>query len=183
MILADAQQCNHIFGIDNLTKLDHLSMQARGNISRETYEQLPDTLKRRGTMMLMEGDLQSFSAIYKLSPKTSSSSTPADDYFLFWGIALGDETMRALQALTTDDEKLDQAEKELIRRGCSPDGLPMLPRVGRQNLKIGLLGSSVPLQGAHWRKTESALGRVVFIGDAIHAMSRMPLLSPFYCWK
>lgn len=147
-------------------------MQARGNISRETYEQLPATLKNKGTMMLMEHEVQSFSAIYSLTPQTSSDSASSGDYFLFWGVALGDDTMRAIQALKTDEEKLNKAEEELLKRGCAYDGLPVLPRVGRQNLKIGLLGASVPLDGPHWRNGDVALGRVIFIGDAIHAMSR-----------
>ena len=144
-------------------------MQARGNISKETYEQLPAALKKQGALLGLGGDLSFFSATYQAAPDEKSN---ADDVFLFWGARLDDETMGEIKKLPNADAQCDRLQQEFVKRGCSPEGLPVLPGVGRTNVKIGQLGASTPLDAPVWREGKQPLGRVIFVGDSIHAMSR-----------
>ena len=160
-------QLNKIYGINNLMKFtSNTSVAGRGNISEEDYQKMPEVFRKHGSMMFKRNDCDGWFSIYQ---NTSSGAKP----FLMWGFGMpgteGEKKMGTITAAKTDQEKCDAAVKTLLEFGCKPEGLPAIVRHGPNGVRHGGMTTSRP--PGDWRKGDAALGRVIFIGDAIHAMT------------
>lgn len=143
-------------------------IQGRCNISEDVYDQLPETLRQNGSIMFLTKEVTGFCAVYELESKGERGS-PSES-FLFWGINLEAEERQAAERAAGNDARADFVLEYLRSRNCEEHGLPTIVNLGRHNVRCGAVSSSTP--PVDWRKGNRSLGRIIFIGDSIHAMTR-----------
>jgi hypothetical protein len=161
-------QVNQIFKIDNKITMPKGVIQGRCNIPQDVYDQLPETLRHNGSMLYLTKDVSGFSAVYET--KSQGKEDEPSGSFLFWGINLEGEEMEQAKKAKDEGSRVDFILEYLRSRGCEESGLPTVVNLGRQNVRCGPVSSSTP--PVNWRNGDASLGRVIFIGDSIHAMTR-----------
>lgn len=166
---------NRLMGINNWTQASDFGIQGRGPISEETYAALPRELLENGSLLMLGGEVQGFTAVYE------SATTNADGKngsFLFWGVAMPEEDAKRIGSLASDELKHKAVLEYLANSPAAPDLLPKIVENGLTNLKnVNLYSSKEP---GNWRAGRADTGRVILIGDAIHPMTRTPRSDSLY---
>lgn len=154
-------------------------IQGRCAIPNDVYNQLPETLRQRGSIMFLTRGIAGFCAVYELKAQNDAESDDSES-FLFWGLNLEGEEMNKARKLPDSESRVNFTLDHLKSRGCEESGIPTIVKLGRQNVRCGPVSSSTP--PVNWRKGDTSLGRIIFIGDSIHAMTRTYLLLSPVDW-
>jgi hypothetical protein len=152
-------------GINNTIKLERQGIQGRGPITEETYGNLPAVLREHGSLLHFGGEINGFTAVYETRRGDSTTGS-----FLFWGCTAPADVTQRISALPTDEIKHKALLEYLATTPARPDILPAIIANGLQNLKVA--ASTTSTQPGNWRAGKPALGRIIFIGDSIHPMTR-----------
>lgn len=176
LIAADGSSStiNKALGLNNVTKLPEYPMlQARCTIDDASYARLPAVLRENGTTAFHEPDFRGFIAVYEAY---QPSKALAASSFLFWAVILKPDFAQKLDAIPDGKDKAALIAETMESTGYNPDDIPTIIRMG-DNVKMSSMSTSTKPTG--WRKERPELGRTIFIGDSIHAMTRT-LIAPCF---
>lgn len=155
-------------GINNVRAFGDLStIQGRCQIDDTAYNALPAVLRNNGSILFFTQKAVGFCAVYEAFVDGKRSE---NESFLFWGVNLYSQEMQDLPRNAADTELCQALAEKLERMGFDTHGIPAIVRAGRRNVKIGGLSSSS--EPHNWRHDDVRLGRVILIGDSVHAMTR-----------
>lgn len=174
LIAADGSnsQVSRQVGLNNKIKLNGWALiQARGTINSETRERLPEALRRCGSTMYLGGvDASGFASIYdsQYNPESGGERT----WNLFWSILIPDTLADPMIAKAAGDSRMltGMLADHLRSKLSYGEGLPVIISSATENLRTGLLTSSIKPQ-VNWREGVAASSRVILIGDAVHPMT------------
>lgn len=144
-------------------------IQGRCSIPTNVYEQLPEVLLRNGSMLFLTKRVTGFCAVYEIKAAHDNEAND-NESFLFWAINLEGAEIEKAKEMASDDARVRFTLDYLESARCEQDGLPKIVKLGNQNVRCGPVSSSSP--PVNWRKGVESLGRIIFIGDSIHAMTR-----------
>lgn len=163
------RQLNRLAGLNNVKLLAGTAVcQGRGKIDASTRAKLPKTLLDNGSLLYLSGETTGFCAVYELK---DARGNPTEDSFLFWGHNGPEKIADLFAGKDDDDAKAGRMAEHMVRDlGFDPHILPEVVRIGNRNLKAGQLSSSTTPHD--WREGVPQRGRLIFIGDSIHAMTR-----------
>lgn len=153
-------------GLTASASLNRKATTGRGPISHEVYDKLPEVLRENGALLAFGGTVEAFTAVYKTEPDASGK----DGSFLFWGINLSRDVNEFVSQQPDDESKHRVLMEAMARSTVHPDLLPQIVKYGNQNLKV--TNATTSRKPGDWRKGNAALGRIIFIGDSIHPMTR-----------
>lgn len=156
--------------INNVKPVDDLPIiQGRCQINDSVYARLPALLRKNGSVLFFTQKCHGFCAVYDAYVDGKRSE---NESFLFWAIHLPDAVQATLPLGpdTSDKEKSAALADKFEKMGLHPDGIPTIIRCGDRNVKTGRISSSS--EPGNWRKGDLKKGRVILIGDSIHAMTR-----------
>lgn len=183
LIAADGSgsKINQQTGLNNKVKLKNWTLfQARGSISSETRNALPESLLKYGALLFLGGRrLSGYASVSKkgdlLGTEEQSSKQSAkerDPYYLFWSVLLPAETGESILEKCGDDHELllQQLMNYLRHDLQTGDALPKIFESTSDNLRTGLLTSSFR-PDFDWRQGKAANARVILLGDAVHPMT------------
>ena len=143
-------------------------VQGRGPISDETYRNLPAELIKHGSLLMMGGKVQGFAAVYETNIP-SSDGTAKNGSFLFWSVAVSDEVAANVAKMDRDEDKHRAVMQYLATCPLECQLLPEIVSHGLTNIKT--VNSTTSQNPGDWRAGREHLGRIIFIGDAIHPMT------------
>ena len=173
LIAADGSnsQINRQVGLNNKVKLENWTLiQSRAEIEQSVRDRLPKSLIDAGSVMFLGGhNLSGFASIYDPKPDLGTSGTQT--YTLFWSMVVPSERgKQMLQQAGDDVQKVLPPLIKYLREMSCGDSLPFIMESATENLRTGLLTSSVKPH-TNWRKNEEINARVILIGDAVHPMT------------
>lgn len=170
LVAADGSKSvvNRLMGINNSMPVAGTGVQGRGPISEETYRKLPKELIKHGSLLMMGGKVQGFAAVYETN-LPSSDGTAKNGSFLFWSIAVSDEVATRVARMVSDEEKHQEVMSYLATCPLKCQLLPEIVSHGLTNIKT--VNSTTSQPPGDWRAGREHLGRIIFIGDAIHPMT------------
>ena len=132
-------------------------------------------------MLYLARGTAGFCAVYELK---DAQGNLTDESFLFWSHNGPKSIVESFRVDDADQDKSDQIADLMTRElGFDPEILPNIVKTGSRNFKVGQLSSSQP--PGDWRQGLAHRGRLIFIGDSIHAMTRRsqatcpPGISPY----
>lgn len=163
-------------GINNVKPVDDLPIiQGRCQINDSVYARLPALLRDNGSVLFFTQKCHGFCAVYDAYVDGKRSE---NESFLFWGIHLPDSVQATLPLgpEVSDKDKSTALADKFEQMGLHPDGIPTIIRCGDRNVKTGRISSSS--EPGDWRAGNLQKGRVILIGDSIHAMTRT-----FHIWR
>ncbi|KAF5227674.1 hypothetical protein FAUST_11620 [Fusarium austroamericanum] len=173
LIAADGSgsRVNRQAGINNKIKLQNqFLVQSRGTVSQAIRDKLPDSLAKRGPVILMGGKHASgYVSIYKntdgLDAGQEASST------LFWALMISRPHGEALVAKAGNDpQKIVPHLVDYIRSDLGyGEPLAFMVQSATDSIRTGLLTSSFRPE-KDWRDGIDKNSRIILLGDAIHPM-------------
>jgi hypothetical protein len=157
--------------INNVSHIgERKHVQGRGPISRGDIQKLPAVLQSNGSILFLNGDFVGFAAVYE---SVKSATIPEDDSaFLFWSIQIAPEQNERVKK---SPDMAEETAKLMEEAGFDSKGIPSIVRLGRNNVKMSAVSSSS--EPSDWRGDKTALGRIILIGDSIHAMTRKYIIT------